>query len=84
LGMLGMWGRSRHWLWQSRKWQWLVKVDRTWHALCIKCRKFITKYFFLANVLVLWCQLRFGQEHFSLAELFYLGGHLRLTCHAFG
>ena len=29
----------------------IVKVDRIWHSLCIKCVKLTVKYFFLADVL---------------------------------
>jgi hypothetical protein len=29
-----------------RQWQWLVKADWIWHALCIKCVKLIVTYFF--------------------------------------
>jgi len=29
--------------WRRRQWHWLVKVDRIWHALCIKCMQLIVK-----------------------------------------
>jgi len=44
-----MWGRGRCWLW--RQTMTLVKVDRLWHTVCIKCMKLIVKYFFLADIL---------------------------------
>ena len=36
------------------------------------------KIFFLADVLFLQGQLRFEKQQFSLADIFYLGDHLRL------
>jgi hypothetical protein len=49
MGMLGVW-RRRHWLCWWRKQHWLVKMDRIWHALCMKL---IVKYCFIADVLFL-------------------------------
>jgi hypothetical protein len=49
---------------------------------CIKCMKLLVKYIFLADILFLEGRLRFGRIHFPLADMFYLGGHLRveLSC----
>jgi hypothetical protein len=73
-----VWGRRRtNCKW--RQWHWLVKADWTWHALCIKCVKLIVKYFVLEDFLFLrvsskvWIYI-----HFPLAEIFYLGGYLRI------
>jgi hypothetical protein len=35
--------------------------------------KLLAKYFFLADVVFLGGRLRFGQIHFPLADVFYLG-----------
>jgi len=40
--------------------------------------KLIVKYFFLGDVLFLRGHLRFGCIHFPLADVFYMGGNLRL------
>ena len=40
-------------LWRWRWWHWLVKVDRSWHTFCIKCIKFIVKYFTFTDVFYL-------------------------------
>jgi len=40
--------------------------------------KLLVKYIFLAYVLFLEGHLRFGKIPFPLADMFYLGGHLRL------
>jgi hypothetical protein len=46
-----MLGRWRHWLWRWREWHCFLKVDRIWHALCIRIMKLIVKYvLFLADV----------------------------------
>jgi hypothetical protein len=39
---------------------WFVKLDRIWHALCIKCMQVIVKYFFIAVVLLLVGHLTYG------------------------
>jgi hypothetical protein len=55
----------------------LVKVDRIWHALSIKGVKLIVKYFisghfiFGVGVILDLC------KYISLADTLYLGGHLR-------
>jgi len=36
--------KGTHWKW--RQWYWLIKVDRIWYALCIKCLKLIVIFFF--------------------------------------
>jgi hypothetical protein len=38
----------------------LVKVDRIWHGLCIKCMKLIVMYFLLTDFLFLGDHLNLG------------------------
>jgi uncharacterized membrane protein len=69
----------------------LVKVDRIWHALCIKRMKLLiylihiyynnlinSNIFFLANVLLWWGHIKAWINTFLLCRHFLLGGCLRL------
>jgi hypothetical protein len=46
LGVSGRWWYCEI----EREWQWLVQLDRIWHAFCIKCIKFTVKYFTFIDV----------------------------------
>ena len=62
-------------LWSWRWWHRLVKVDRIWHALCMKL---IAKYFFLADVLFLGGRLDLDKYFFPW-QMCFLGGSSWIT-----
>ena len=55
----------------------LIGRDKICCALCIKCMKVIVKYFFLADIFILWFILDLDKYIFPWQTSFY-GGHLRL------
>jgi len=65
-----------HWLWRWRQWHGLVKVDRSWHALCIKCYFINSKIFFLSKHFTFvgsyqaWINIFFPGRYFLLRACF--------------
>jgi hypothetical protein len=47
-------------------------------VICMKCLKLIVKYFFLADFFFGGLSILDLDKYISTADIFYLGGHLRL------
>ena len=57
---------------QGTDWHWLVKLDRIWHALCIKCMQLTEKQNFLAHILFVGFILDLDKY------VYFLRSHLRV------
>jgi hypothetical protein len=73
-----VWGRWRHWICRWKQWHWLLKVERIWHTLCIKCFRLIVKYFFLTTYYILGGSSYIWINTFSLGRHDFLDVCLRL------
>jgi hypothetical protein len=71
MGLLGQWG-----IW--RQCYRLVKTDKVWLALCIKCMNSVVKYLFLVDILFLGVVLDLDKYIFLWQTCFLGRGHLRL------